>query len=676
MIRKFIKRQTSPVLALLTALVLAAALACGGGTETVVKTIEVEKIVEKEVIKEVPVDRVVEKEVVKEVVVDRVVEVVKEVVKEVNVPGKTVVVEKEVVKEVNVPGKTVVVEIIVTPTPGPEPGLAPAAASKAPRGSKQAAGEVVFATTVVGGFSGGLNSQGPMRIGHNFVCEDLFMPSKTEAFEGLIATDWSIDDDMLGATVSIQQGAMHHGGYGELTAEDVAFSYNDANPGTNPESITDGSGDYMGFLGTNKQEALDKYTVKLNWASFGSNWALFYFGQDGLHACIQSKKAFDENGGYEDTTWSFEHMIGTGPYELKEFSRDDKFVFEGVQGHWRKTPDVKKLTQLMAPDETVRLAMLETGEADIASLGSENMGAALRGGFTTASSGSGSMFAVWFPGNLWEKTHPKTGEKLERNTYVHDIAWIGNPDKPNDSDNPDGMDDMEQARLVREALAWSVDRELLLEVILLGNGSLQHSVHFDSRDGLWDTAWEFGYDPGLAGALLDQAGFPKGDDGWRFSMPMYGWSGGASALMTDAVAGMFRDVGVEAQVNHYQYSVWRPTVVTRSATMPWMDGWTANRPYDEPIGAQCSSVTRGGKSRGAEAAACTRNYVEVGAELDYDKRISLAREFAAWNRHNVLHFGVASSNNALIVNPEHIASWDMYPGRRYVVNSWENIVLK
>ena len=79
-------------------------------------------VVKEEVIREVPVEVVVEKEVVKEVEVEVVVE--KEVVKEVRVPGETVVVEKEVVKEVEVevvvekevvkevrvPGETVVVE--------------------------------------------------------------------------------------------------------------------------------------------------------------------------------------------------------------------------------------------------------------------------------------------------------------------------------------------------------------------------------------------------------------------------------------------------------------------------------------------------------------------------------------------------------------------------------------
>ena len=65
----------------------------------------------KEVIKEVQVPGetiVVEKEVIKTVEVP--VEVIKEVVKEVQVPGETIIVEKEVIKEVQVPGETVVVE--------------------------------------------------------------------------------------------------------------------------------------------------------------------------------------------------------------------------------------------------------------------------------------------------------------------------------------------------------------------------------------------------------------------------------------------------------------------------------------------------------------------------------------------------------------------------------------
>ncbi len=78
---------------LIVAVILSLATACG--TETV----------------EVPVERIVTQEVVKTVEVPgKTVVVEKEVVKEVMVPGETVVVEKEVVKTVEVPGKALVVE--------------------------------------------------------------------------------------------------------------------------------------------------------------------------------------------------------------------------------------------------------------------------------------------------------------------------------------------------------------------------------------------------------------------------------------------------------------------------------------------------------------------------------------------------------------------------------------
>ncbi len=112
---------------------LTTAIACGGG-ETVIQTVEVEKIVEveKEVVREVEVEKVVEvagDTVVEVVEVEKVVEVAGETVVEVVEVEKIVEVEKEVVKEVEVEkivevaGETVVevveVEKVVIPTPEP-----------------------------------------------------------------------------------------------------------------------------------------------------------------------------------------------------------------------------------------------------------------------------------------------------------------------------------------------------------------------------------------------------------------------------------------------------------------------------------------------------------------------------------------------------------------------------
>lgn len=109
------KRSLVAVMLTAVAAALTTAIACGGG-ETVIQTVEVERIVEveKEVVQTVEVEKVVEveKEVVKEVEVERVVEVAGETV------VQTVEVEKivEVEKQVDVER---IVEKIVIPTPEP-----------------------------------------------------------------------------------------------------------------------------------------------------------------------------------------------------------------------------------------------------------------------------------------------------------------------------------------------------------------------------------------------------------------------------------------------------------------------------------------------------------------------------------------------------------------------------
>ena len=103
---------TKKAILLIFALTLFAVVAACGGSDQVVRQIEVikevpvEKIVIKEVIKEVPVEKIVVEKVVTEV----------EVIKEVPVEK---IVEKEVIKEVT---KVITkeVEVVVQPTPGPK----------------------------------------------------------------------------------------------------------------------------------------------------------------------------------------------------------------------------------------------------------------------------------------------------------------------------------------------------------------------------------------------------------------------------------------------------------------------------------------------------------------------------------------------------------------------------
>ena len=105
-----------------------------------------------------------------------------------------------------------------------------------------------------------------------------------------------------------------------------------------------------------------------------------------------------------------------------------------------------------------------------------------------------------------------------------------------DTDNPAGMTDMEQARLVRLALSTALDRNGINDSLLNGIGTPIYSEYMGpeypgwdpTRDtGVWDAEGNKTSETGgvmyeladgdieAAGALLDQAGYPADADGNR-----------------------------------------------------------------------------------------------------------------------------------------------------------------
>ncbi len=57
--------------------------------------------------------------------------------------------------------------------------------------------------------------------------------------------------------------------------------------------------------------------------------------------------------------------IGTGPYRLVSWTRDDSVVLQANDGYWGESPSFEKVTFRVVPEELARVFALQTGEADI-----------------------------------------------------------------------------------------------------------------------------------------------------------------------------------------------------------------------------------------------------------------------------------------------------------------------
>ncbi len=595
---------------------------------------------------------------------------------QVEVPGETVVetvlVDKEVVVEKTVV-ETVIIEREVEVEKKSEPTAiaAPQPSGQGIPDSDSAAGTLTMIPEGVAPGVGINRSQAPESLMYWGVTEQLFRPEGDSLVGPWLAESWDISADGSTATIKIRSGVQFHGGHGELTAHDVAWSLNDTNAATTPESIHGQAGDFAAFM--NAAEATDDNTLVLNFNAPEPRWTTLLFNQAGDAFGIFSKKLFDEKGA----DWMRENVIGTGPYEVVEWRQADSATLNAAASHWDKTAEAQTLRLIDVPETVARIAALRSGGADWAVLPVREVSALVADGFKTVTTGRQSGVPLNMAGNYWEKNMVKTGEEIKHVTFVHDIPWIGNPWKPNDGNNPAGIDDVEQARMVREAIAISIDRALVNESLYNNNASEYHIGMFHVIDQDWNDKWKIPYDPARANQLLDDAGYPRDDDGVRFQMPIYAFTSVRDwAEIADTAAGFINELGIETNIIRVAYSIVRPSLVARSTTTPatqWCrsDLW---KPYDWVTGEEETSLTRGGFGCHMEIPFVLDTVQKVAAETDPVKRTEYNIALADYFREQHLKIGIVALPFVSIYNPNAIAEWNMRPGPQAPHTSPELIV--
>ena len=545
-------------------MILALAAACGGAEPEIV---EVERIVEveKEVVKEVPVEVVVEKEVVREVpvetvmikevpvekIVKEIVEVEKEVVKEVPVEvvverevvktvevekpvvievEKPVLVEREVVREVIVE-KPVVTERIVEVVKEVEKivEVRPTAVPVMPTG------ELRIAVAGVGPPAWHQYSSLFSRIAGFYGVGESLLGFDGRQITSLLADSWEVSAD--GVTYKLRSDVPFNHGWGTMTAHDVVATYQDTTrEGAKGSASAKWNVDYSAV------EAIDDQTVFMKFKGAPTiRWADIQMSGDlvGLDIWIQPKRVFDE----KEDLWLVENPVGTGPFTVKEQVSGDFLELEAVAGHWRKTPGFANIMVLEVPEESTILALLKTGAVDGAEVSAGGYqqvrdvpGMKLYLGDSIPYTGS----MVVIPTGQFYQTQNEdgtpldfSGGKRERHT---NLPWVGDPDAP---------DSMESARLVRWAMALAIDRQVIIDTILAGQGCQKHTLFFSDCHTQFRPKLYFDYDPDLARQYLADAGYPNG---FEFKYNVLSDVGSEFEDIGEALIAMWEKVGLRPQV--------------------------------------------------------------------------------------------------------------------------------
>ena len=109
-------------------------------------------------------------------------------------------------------------------------------------------------------------------------------------------------------------------------------------------------------------EVVDPYRVRFHLHRPWPDFMTYYGTLASAAGWIVPKKYIEQVGddGFK------KHPIGLGPYKFVSHTPGIELVMEAVENYWRKVPHVKRLVFKSVPEPATRLALLKTGEVDIA----------------------------------------------------------------------------------------------------------------------------------------------------------------------------------------------------------------------------------------------------------------------------------------------------------------------
>lgn len=170
-----------------------------------------------------------------------------------------------------------------------------------------------------------------------------------EQIEPDLAESWESNEDSTVWTFYLREGVQWHRGYGEVTAEDVKWSFERV---MDPETGSPWQSDYTNVESV---ETDGDYTVIFHLKQPDSAFLMKVLNYHGGN--IVNKEAIEEAGE--------NHMnvaIGTGPYMLEEYRTQDKVILVKNPDYFRGEPKLDGIEFNMMDDTTAIEVALENGE--------------------------------------------------------------------------------------------------------------------------------------------------------------------------------------------------------------------------------------------------------------------------------------------------------------------------
>ena len=412
-----------------------------------------------------------------------------------------------------------------------------------------------------------------------------------------LAESWDVGDGGLSYTYHLRAGLTWSDGE-PLTADDIAYTIN--------TSRDQGWLNHSATTANLEATVIDPATVKITSSVPDPKLPT-------MDVYIVPKHIWEKLSPDEVTTYDALDGVGSGPFTLTEWKSGQSWTMKANPNYWGGTPKIDQVVFRVFTNPDAMVAALEKGEIDAAnsipSSAFERLGTTadiqtvngLQGGFT-------ELAMNGMQGGLGDG-HPAL-----------------------------------QDPVVRHAVQQAIDKNALVDRVLqgLGKPGLTLSV---SPDPAWQpsisTADQYGYDPAVANAALDDAGYLDADGNGVREMP-----GGGQELtfryaersesdvaepVRELITGFLKAIGIGTDVSVYDDSQLTDVIASGKYDM-FVWGWT---PFVDPDPMlsyfTCAQLTTDVASIGYnDANWCSTEYDDMytaqNQELDRTKRIGIVHD--------------------------------------------------
>ena len=357
-----------------------------------------------------------------------------------------------------------------------------------------------------------------------------------------LAESWTVSDDGLKYTFRLREGVKFSNGE-LLTAQDVEYTLKRmlTHPRSRCREIAEGivgadllekreTDDLVGF--TDLGDQAFSITLEEPFPAFLASLSM----PPASILCEESVTAAGDAFGKDPAK-----TVGTGPFILDSWIPGEGMILRANPDCWQGAPGVDGIELYYVTDEVEQRLMFERGELDILDLNK-----------------LGDEAEYFVHGDIYQ-------DRLHTAPQV-DISYIA----MNQAVEP--LNDVR----VRRALQMSLDRQMILDALYSGRGTVENGIFPHALKGFNPDLEPIAYDPAGAAALLAEAGY---SEGFSLEIQVNASAGRAVRDLMTIAASMWKKIGVKANIRILPESEFMEMRTTGAATC-YTATWSAD--YNDP----------------------------------------------------------------------------------------------